>query len=133
MYTDRDAPARSGPDKELVGIEAVIDKDHASGLLSAGIKADLFVMATDADAVYVDFGTPDQRAIARAHPDALLEQSAHFAPGSMLPKVQAACEFASSTGEKAAIGGLTDIVGMLTGSAGTVVTVEQQGIDYRSA
>jgi carbamate kinase len=132
MYSDHLGPAfDGGPDRKLVGVEAVIDKDHASGLLSSGIEADYFVMATDADAVYLDFGTAQQRAIARAHPDALLEHSSHFAPGSMLPKVQAACEFASATGHKAAIGGLSDIEGMLSGAAGTIVTVEQDGIAYR--
>jgi carbamate kinase len=134
MYSEHRGPADDGgPDRELVGVEAVIDKDHASGLLSAGIEADYFVMATDADAVYLDYAKPEQRAIARAHPESLLELSSHFAPGSMLPKVQAACEFALSTGRRAAIGGLTDIVGMLAGDAGTVVTVEQEGIVYRSA
>ena len=88
-------------------------------------------MATDADAVYVDFGKPGQRAIARAHPAALLELSSHFAPGSMLPKVQAACEFVATTGHKAAIGGLDDIEKMLSGAAGTIVTSDQDGITYR--
>ncbi|HSM33374.1 MAG TPA: carbamate kinase [Anaerolineae bacterium] len=132
MYADSDAPAQSGPDKQLVGIEAVIDKDHASGLLATGIDADYFVMATDADAAYVDWGKPAQRAIAHAHPDALDELAAEFAAGSMLPKIQAACEFARSSGHRAAIGGLTDITQMLTGSAGTIVSTEQAGITYRS-
>jgi carbamate kinase len=132
MYADSDAPALSGPDKQLIGIEAVIDKDHASGLLASGIGADYFVMATDADAAYVDWGKPTQRAIARAHPDALDELAAEFAAGSMLPKIQAACEFARSSGHRAAIGGLTDITLMLTGSAGTIVSTEQAGITYRS-
>jgi len=133
MYTERSAPAASGPDKELVGIEAVIDKDFASGLLASGIEADYFVMATDADAVYEDFGTPQQRAISRAHPDALLEMSDQFPAGSMRPKVVAACEFARTTGHKAAIGGLTDISEMLAGTAGTIVTVEQEGIAFHPA
>jgi carbamate kinase len=132
MYSDHLGPAfDGGPDRQLVGVEAVIDKDHASGLLSSGIDAEYFVMATDADAVHLDFETSQQRAIARAHPDALLELSSHFALGSMLPKVQAACEFASGTGHKAAIGGLSDIAGMLSGAAGTIITVEQDGIAYR--
>ena len=72
MYAEHQGPATDGgPDRELVGVEAVIDKDHASGLLATGIDADYFVMATDADAAYVDWGKPTQRAIARAHPDAL--------------------------------------------------------------
>jgi len=132
MYTDRKAPTTSGPDKELVGIEAVIDKDHASALLSAGIEADYFVMATDADAAYVGFGTPQQKAIATAHPDALLELSSEFAAGSMLPKVQAACDFATNTpGKNAAIGGLSDIDEMLRGSAGTIISTAFEGVTYR--
>jgi carbamate kinase len=131
MYTDRSAPAPSGPDKELVGIEAVIDKDFASGLLASGIEADCFVMATDADAVYEDWGEPGQRAIARAHPDVMLEMSEQFPAGSMRPKVVAACEFAKATGGNAAIGGLDDISEMLAGTAGTIITTSQEGIEYR--
>ena len=132
MYSDHLGPAfDGGPDRQLVGIEAVIDKDHASGLLASGIEADEFVMATDANAVCLDWGTPTQKAIARANPDALLEMSSHFAPGSMLPKVQAACDFVHATGRRAAIGGLADIEGMLDGSAGTIVTLDEPGIAYR--
>ncbi len=133
MYTDRTAPASSGPDKELVGIEAVIDKDFASGLLASGIEADYFVMATDADAVYEGWGEPGQRAITRAHPDVMLEMSDRFPAGSMRPKVIAACEFAKATGGNAAIGGLNDISEMLAGTAGTIITTSQEGIVYRSA
>jgi carbamate kinase len=132
MYVDRPAPTPYGPEKQLVGVEAVIDKGHASGLLSAGIEADYFVMATDAEAAYVDWGRPDQRAIASGHPEALLELSSHFAAGSMLPKVQAACEFATATpGKRAAIGGLSDIDEMLRGEAGTIVSTEFDGLTYR--
>ena len=132
MYVDRPSPTRYGPEKQLVGIEAVIDKDHASALLSAGIEADYFVMATDADAVYTGWGTPEQKAIATAHPEAILELASHFAAGSMLPKVEAACGFASDTpGKRAAIGGLTDIDEMLQGQAGTIISTEFDGITYR--
>jgi carbamate kinase len=132
MYVDRPEPTPYGPEQHLVGVEAVIDKDHASALLSAGVEADYFIMATDADAAYVAWGTPDQRAIATAHPDALLELAANFAAGSMLPKVQAACEFATNTpGKRAAIGGLIDIDEMLSGTAGTLVSTEFEGIGYR--
>jgi carbamate kinase len=131
MYGDRTVSAPSGPDQQLVGIEAVIDKDFASGLLASGIEADMFVMATDADAVYRDWGEPGKRAIARAHPDAILEMAESFPAGSMRPKVVAACDFAKTTGGQAAIGGLTDIAEMLTGSAGTIITTDQEGIAYR--
>jgi len=117
----------------LRGIEAVIDKDHVSGLLAKGIHADWFVMATDVDGVYVDWGTPTQRAIVRANPDALLEIAASFPAGSMGPKVIAACEFVKATGKKAGIGGLTSIDEMLAGKRGTIVTTEVEGIEYRAA
>jgi len=134
MYAEHKGPTQGDePDSRLVGIEAVIDKDFASGLLASGIEADYFVMATDADAVYEGWETPGQRAIARAHPDALQRLSQQFPAGSMRPKVLAACEFARSTGNRAAIGGLTDIEQMLAGEAGTIVTEDQEGIAYRSA
>ena len=66
-------PTYYDDDHNLCGVEAVIDKDLASGLLAKEIGADLYVMATDADAAFVDFGTPEQKAIARAHPDVLME------------------------------------------------------------
>jgi carbamate kinase len=132
MYAEHQGPATDGgPDRQLVGVEAVIDKDHASGLLATGIDADYFIMATDADAAYVDFGKPTQKAIAQAHPDALETIGSEFAAGSMLPKIQAACEFARKSGHRAAIGGLTDIAEMLAGRAGTIVSTEAPGISYR--
>ena len=124
-------PTMYDEERRLIGIEAVIDKDHASGLLATGLGADFYIMATDADAVYVDWGKPTQRAIARAHPDALMEIADQFPVGSMGPKVVAACEFATETGNTAGIGGLTDIDEMLAGTAGTVVTTQQPGIVFR--
>ena len=118
---------------QLMGIEAVIDKDHVSGLLAKDLHADWFVMATDVDSVYVDWGKPTQRAIGRANPEALLELAAGFPAGSMGPKVIAACEFARATGNKAGIGGLTSIDEMLAGQRGTIVTSEVEGIEYRTA
>jgi hypothetical protein len=86
-------PVAYQPGRQLTGVEAVIDKDRASALLAGDLKADVFVMATDADAVYLDWGKPTSRAIARAHPDALMELCG-VRGGSMLPKVAAACDFA---------------------------------------
>ena len=123
-------PTAYGPDKKLRGIEAVIDKDHASGLLARDIDADVLIMATDATAVFVSFGKPEQRAIASAHPDALTELHGEFAAGSMLPKVIAACDFARLTGKAAMIGALADIEAMLAGTAGTRVSTERDGITY---
>ena len=118
---------RSG--RQLVGVEAVIDKDHASCLLARDLEADVLIMATDAPAAFIRFGTPGQQAIARAHPEALLaEHRSEFASGSMLPKVAAACEFARATGRPAVIGALSDIDAMLTGIAGTRVSTDVKGV-----
>ena len=123
-------PTAYRPGLQLVGVEAVIDKDHASALLARDIDADALIMATDAPAAFVDFGTPDQRLIRRAHPDALMTQyGAEFAAGSMLPKVVAACDFAKATGKPATIGALADIDAMLDGSAGTRVSTEAVGVE----
>jgi carbamate kinase len=124
-------PTMYDDDGMLIGVEAVIDKDHAGGLLATGLDADLFIMATGVDAVYVDFGEPTQRAIATASPESLLEMRDVFPPGSMRPKVVAACEFAIDTGRTATIGALRDVGAMLGGEAGTIVTTKSQGITFR--
>jgi carbamate kinase len=108
----------SGPG-ELVGVEAVIDKDLAGELLAEDVHADLFLMATDVDAVYLDWGTPQQRRLEQVTPEDLAGHK--FAAGSMGPKVEAAARFAAKTGGRAAIGSLADIAGIVAGTAGTSV------------
>ena len=103
----------------LTGVEAVIDKDFATELLAREIGADLFVMATDVDGVYSDWGTPNQRRLEKVTPDELLGMD--LPAGSMGPKVEAAAGFVKATGRRAAIGGLGDIEGIVAGSAGTQV------------
>jgi carbamate kinase len=115
--------------KTLVGVEAVIDKDWASAVVAEGLTADLLVIATDVDAVYLDWGTPEQAAVASAHPDALSEFG--FPAGSMGPKVAAASRFASATRKPAVIGSLNDLTAMLAGTAGTRVDVTAHGITRR--
>ncbi|MGH2702171.1 MAG: carbamate kinase, partial [Actinomycetota bacterium] len=112
-------PTMYAPDAErtLVGVEAVIDKDFASELLAREIDADLFVMATDIDGVYADWGTTEQRRLERVTPAELREIS--FAAGSMGPKVKAAMQFVERTGQRAAIGALDDIEAIVDGNAGT--------------
>src|SRR5262249_51795624 len=115
--------------RRLAGVDAVIDKDHASRLLARDVEADVFVMATDADAVYLGFETPEQRRIVAANPDALLEEhAAEFPEGSMLPKVTAACDFARATGHPAMIGALGDIERLVAGRAGTRVAPDVDGV-----
>jgi carbamate kinase len=116
--------------RRLEGVDAVIDKDRASALLAMELHADVLVMATDVDAVYVGWGTPAARAVAWAHPQALLDHGVGFAAGSMRPKVEAACRFAA-TGGMAAIGALVDVGQMVGGKAGTVVTLGADAMEFR--
>ena len=123
MYTDEPVPAG----RQLVGVEAVIDKDLASALLAKNLRADALAIVTDVDAVYADWGTPEQRAIRRATPEALA--GTEFAAGSMGPKVRAACSFVEETGGLAAIGSIEDTPALLRGEAGTIVTRDADGLE----
>jgi carbamate kinase len=105
--------------RKLIGVEAVVDKDACSELLAREIAADLFIMATDAEAVFLDWGTPKQRGIHRASPAAIQKHS--FPAGSMGPKVEAACHFALATGHTAGIGSLADIPAIVRGEKGTLI------------
>jgi carbamate kinase len=111
---------QKGADRKLIGVEAVIDKDLCTELLARELEADLFIMLTDADAVYEDWGKPTQRAIRQAKVSAL--EGKPFAAGSMGPKVQAACRFAKATGKRSAIGALADLTRIIEGKAGTTIT-----------
>jgi len=113
------------PSGEIIGVEAVIDKDFASELLAEDLHADLFVMATDVDGVYVDWGTPRQRRLDKVTPTEL--EAFSFPPGSMGPKVTAAIRFVRATGHRAAIGSLDDMQHVLAGTAGTNVLPETAG------
>lgn len=114
-------PTMYDPERErtLIGVEAVIDKDRASELLARELEADLYVMATDVDGVYLEWDTPGARKIDRATPDEL--EVHEFAAGSMGPKVEAACAFVRETGKRAAIGALADIEAIVAREAGTIV------------
>ncbi len=110
-------PVKLLADGKHVGVEAVIDKDLCSSLLAREIKADLLVISTDVDAVYINWGRPDQKALTRITPEKLKKWE--FAAGSMGPKVQAACEFVEATGKTALIGSIEQMQAMLQGTAGT--------------
>ncbi len=112
-------PVARGDDGPLAlhGVAAVIDKDLCASLLARELQADLLVIATDVDAVFVDWGLPTQRALGEVTPDNLAGQA--FAAGSMAPKVQAALAFVRATGRRAAIGSLEQIEALVAGEAGT--------------
>lgn len=124
-------PTMYAPGRKLQGIDAVVDKDRASCLMARELEVDLFIMATDADAVYLDWGKPTQRAIRRASPKALAAYD--FATGSMGPKVEAAVEFAERTGKTAAIGALADVTRIARGEAGTLLTREAGEVEFYPA
>jgi carbamate kinase len=109
-----------------VGVEAVIDKDLASELLAEDVRADLLLMATDVDGVYLHWGQPDQRRLDQVTPGELAGYE--FAAGSMGPKVEAATRFAAKTGHRAAIGSLADIAGIVAGNAGTNVVMGSEAV-----
>ena len=103
----------------LSGVEAVIDKDLASELLAREVDADLFVMATDVDGVYADWGTPDQRRLDRVTPEEL--RGMQFPPGRWVPRSRPRPASSRPPGEGAAIGGLGEIEQIVKGTAGTQV------------
>jgi carbamate kinase len=107
----------------LIGVEAVIDKDLASSLLARRLGADAFIILTDVDYVYIDYGKPSQRALetlTSSEARRLLEQG-QFPPGSMGPKIQAAIEFVEERGPNAyaAIGSLDHALDVVEGRKGT--------------
>ncbi len=105
----------------LRGVEAVIDKDFASGLLANNIGADLLIISTAVEKVALNFGKEDEKWLDEMTV-AEVEQyitEGHFAPGSMLPKVQAIVKFLKEGGKKALITDPPNIQRALNGKTGT--------------
>lgn len=121
-------PVIREPDGALRGVEAVIDKDLGAALLGAAVGARVLVIGTDVPAVQVHHGTARARALGRVSSARLRRYAAdgHFAAGSMGPKVEAACRFVESGGERAVITSLDRIADAVSGSAGTIVTAGTQ-------
>ncbi|MGI2259227.1 carbamate kinase [Shewanella sp. GXUN23E] len=115
-------------DSKLTGVEAVIDKDLSAAYLARQIDADALLILTDADAVYLNWGTEKQEALRFTHPEQLA--GIHFDAGSMGPKITAACDFVNATGGKVGIGSLTDGANILKGECGTLIvdSVEEVNI-----
>lgn len=108
---------------DLEGIAAVIDKDYASSLLASSIKADLFLISTAVEKVYLNYGKPDQKAIAKMTVAEAKQYIAegHFAKGSMLPKIQAIIWFLEAGGKQALITNPENIARALKGETGTLI------------
>lgn len=112
-------------DGTLEGVAAVIDKDLAAERLAEDVNADILMILTEVERVCVNFGKPDQKALAvmTLADAARYVEEGHFAPGSMLPKVQAAMKFVQANPhKKAIITSLNHAVDALEGKSGTLVT-----------
>ena len=112
-------PVALGAAGMLQGVEGVVDRDLTAALLARRLEADLLLMLTDIDAVYLGWGVADEHPLRQVQADQLREVP--FAAGSIGPKVEAACRFAESTGKPAAIGALADAVRIVRGEKGTRV------------
>ena len=109
---------------QLVGVDAVVDKDLAAALLAAELGADRLVILTDVDGVAVDFGKPGERWLDAVDTTELRQLAARgeFGVGSMAPKVEAVLRFVEATGQAATIGPLGRAADALHGRCGTRVT-----------
>ncbi len=108
---------------QLKGVEAVIDKDRASAVLAREIGAELLIILTQIDTVYLNFGKPDARPISKmtvSEAERYLAEG-HFAPGSMGPKIEAAVRFIKDGGQKVIITSLELAHEALEGKAGTQI------------
>ncbi len=108
--------------KRLKGVDAVIDKDFAAEKLAELVKADIFVSVTAVPNAFINFGTPEAKALEKVDVKQAEEyiKEGYFKAGSMLPKVKAAVAFAKRGGT----GVITDIVNLkdaLAGKAGTII------------
>lgn len=119
-------PVIEKEDGSLEGVAAVIDKDLAAERLAEDIDANILMILTEVEKVSINYKKPDQKdlsALTVAEAEQYIKEG-HFAPGSMLPKIQAAVMFAKSNpGKKAIITSLYKAVEALEGRAGTVITL----------
>lgn len=109
----------AGSVSAIKGVEAVIDKDLAAALLAIKLEADRLIILTDVDGIYADWNQPSQKLIRSTTVSEL--QATDFSPGSMGPKVEAACRFVAETGRQVSIGNLQSAFPVMLGAAGTVV------------
>lgn len=120
-------PVIENADGTLEGTAAVIDKDFAAELLAEELAADALVILTEVEKVAINWGKPNQENLAHmtvAQAQKYVEEG-HFAPGSMLPKVQAAMKFVTANpGKKAIITSLNMAIEALEGKTGTVITFD---------
>lgn len=116
-------PVIEGPDGQLAGVDAVVDKDRASAVLALQAGAERLLILTSVDAVYRAFGSPAQTRVSRLSADqaeALLREG-EFPAGSMGPKIEGILAFLRGGGEEARIGLPEELEAVMAGEAGTVI------------
>jgi carbamate kinase len=118
------APIYDHPSLGWEGVDAVVDKDLAAAVLARDLGAELLLILTDVDAVYLDWGLPTKRALSRLTPDEAerLDRDKQFGEGSMAPKIRAAIDFVRRTGGRAVITELARGREAVRGLAGTTIT-----------
>jgi carbamate kinase len=119
-------PVAESESGELIGLEAVIDKDYASSLLANSINADLFLISTAVEKVALNFGKPDQKWLDRVTLEEAKRHYAegHFAKGSMGPKIQAILWYLERGGKQALVTNPENIGRALRGETGTWIVAE---------
>lgn len=120
------APVYEHPTLGWEGLDAVVDKDLAAAVLARDLGAELLLILTDVDAVYADWGTPQQRALKTlAVDDAVrMDREGAFGEGSMAPKVRAAVDFVQRTQGRTIITALNRGREAVRGEAGTTITAQ---------
>jgi carbamate kinase len=118
-------PVVRNEEGSLRGVEAVIDKDYASSLLASGIKADLFLISTAVETVYLNYGQRNQQALDHMSVDEARRylREGHFPPGSMGPKIEAVTQFVENGGREALITSPENLARALRGETGTRITM----------
>ncbi len=106
---------------DLVGVEAVIDKDRAAAILGAGVNAERLIILTDVERVYQNFGEPDKKPLDRVTLPYIekLQLEGHFPSGSMGPKIESAVTFLKGGGEKVIISHARKLLDACRGKTGT--------------
>ena len=122
------APVYRHPTLGWEGIDAVVDKDLAAAVLARDLDAELLLILTDVDAVYADWGTPQQRPLRQlsASEAERMDAAGAFGEGSMAPKIRAAIDFVRRTDGRAIITSLARGQAAVRGDAGTTITVENE-------
>lgn len=116
-------PVMTSAEGKVEGIEAVIDKDRSGYKLAEEVDADVFMILTDVDNVFVNFGTPEQKALEQITVDEMdrYVEEGQFSKGSMGPKVESALHFARKTGTSI-ICSLEQVDKAINGESGTIIS-----------